>query len=542
MDEGAWRLVLSHRAGSLEAAVAGARRRNLAVSGGILILLVGAVATLVASVQRAQRLARLQTEFVAGITHDLRTPLAAIRSAGENLADGVVGGQDRVKRYGRLVEREARRLTELIADTLEYAGIESGRTLERSELVSVAELIEDARKACRWLAEDEGVAVEADLPSSLVHVLGDRAALRKVFTNLLTNAIKYGGRGNRVTLRAREEEGTVETSVEDRGPGIRPEDCPTSSSPFTGARSLHGADQRLRSRALPRAPHRESAWWQRDRRERGGVRHRLLSAASGGIEGSGTGDRRGGVVRDGVPARASVRTGARKRRRGPRILLVEDEPSLVLTLTDRLEAEGYEVQSSGDGGQAVELATALAFDLLLLDVALPGKNGFDVCRDIRQRGFSVPVMMLTARGDVSDRVVGLKLGADDYLVKPFEIIELLARIEALMRRSRGQTASAADGYVFGDIRVDFGGARVLRSGAEVTLSAMEYKLLRHFIEHRGMLISRDELLDKVWGYEAMPYTRTVDVHVASLRQKLERNPARPDFILTVHRLGYRFAA
>ena len=151
-------------------------------------------------------------------------------------------------------------------------------------------------------------------------------------------------------------------------------------------------------------------------------------------------------------------------------------------------------------------------------------------------------MMLTARGDVSDRVVGLKLGADDYLVKPFEIIELLARIEALMRRSRGQTASAADGYVFGDIRVDFGGARVLRSGAEVTLSAMEYKLLRHFIEHRGMLISRDELLDKVWGHEAMPYTRTVDVHVASLRQKLERNPARPDFILTVHRLGYRFAA
>jgi two-component system alkaline phosphatase synthesis response regulator PhoP len=224
----------------------------------------------------------------------------------------------------------------------------------------------------------------------------------------------------------------------------------------------------------------------------------------------------------------------------PRILLVEDEPSLVVTLTDRLAAEGYLVEAAGDGVSAVERLTADRFDLVLLDVALPGKNGFDVCRELRQQGSGVPVLMLTARGEVTDRVVGLKLGADDYLVKPFEMIELLARIEALLRRSRADAASSTGGYGFGDVRVDFRAARVFRSGSQVSLSALEYKLLRYFIAHRDALLSRDELLDKVWGYDAMPTTRTVDVHVASLRQKIEANPAHPDHILTVHRLGYRF--
>jgi len=225
-----------------------------------------------------------------------------------------------------------------------------------------------------------------------------------------------------------------------------------------------------------------------------------------------------------------------------RIFLVEDEPSLVVTLTDRLTAEGYDVASSGNGAAAVERLLAERFDLVLLDVALPGKNGFDVCRELRQRGNPVPVLMLTARGEVADRVVGLKLGADDYLVKPFEMIELLARIEALLRRGRPEAVPTADGFSFGDVRVDFRSAQAFRAGQPITLSALEYKLLRYFIEHRGALLTRDELLDKVWGYDAMPSTRTVDVHVASLRQKIEPNPAHPEHILTVHRLGYRFVA
>lgn len=224
-----------------------------------------------------------------------------------------------------------------------------------------------------------------------------------------------------------------------------------------------------------------------------------------------------------------------------RILLVEDEPSLVLTLTDRLIAEGYEVETAGDGETGVELALQGSFDLVLLDVMLPGKDGFEVCRELRQHGIEVPILMLTARGQVVDRVVGLKLGADDYVVKPFEMLELLARMEALFRRTRPAGPAASGTYAFGAVRVDFRRGEVFRDGEPVPLSALEFKLLTYFIQNRGTLLSRDELLDKVWGYDAMPTTRTVDVHVASLRQKLERNPSHPEFILTVHRRGYRFA-
>jgi len=225
----------------------------------------------------------------------------------------------------------------------------------------------------------------------------------------------------------------------------------------------------------------------------------------------------------------------------PRILLVEDEPSLVLTLTDRLEAEGYRVEASGDGEEALARAAAGAFDLVVLDVMLPGRNGFDVCRDLRQRGLQVPILMLTARAQVVDRVVGLKLGADDYLTKPFEMLELLARVEALLRRARTPIAPSVGAYAFGDVQVDFRRAEVRRGGQALALSALEYKLLRYFVENRGQVLSREELLDRVWGYDAAAQTRTVDVHVASLRQKVEPNPSRPQHIVTVHRLGYKFA-
>lgn len=223
-----------------------------------------------------------------------------------------------------------------------------------------------------------------------------------------------------------------------------------------------------------------------------------------------------------------------------RILLVEDEESLVLTLKDRLNAEGYTVEVASDGLTATELGLSPRFDLIVLDIALPRKNGFDVCRDLRQRGIHTPVLMLTARGQVVDKVLGLKLGADDYLTKPFETIELLARIEALLRRGKTVSNSSAEVYAFGGVQVDFRSAVVTRDGTPVELSGLELKLLRYFIDHRGAVLSRDELLDKVWGYEAMPVTRTVDVHVASLRQKIEANPSRPEYIVTVHGLGYKF--
>ena len=224
-----------------------------------------------------------------------------------------------------------------------------------------------------------------------------------------------------------------------------------------------------------------------------------------------------------------------------RILLVEDEPGLQLTLSDRLRREGYMVDTAGDGLSGLEQAASGHFDLVLLDVMLPKKNGFDVLRDLRQRGVETPVIMLTARGQVVDTVVGLKLGADDYLAKPFEMMELLARIEAHLRRRATVAAPAAgEGYQFGDVRIDYRSAEIFRGTETIDLSAREYQLLRYLIEHRGEIISRDQLLNEVWGYNAMPSTRTVDVHVAWLRQKIEPNPRHPQFLLTVHGLGYRF--
>ena len=223
-----------------------------------------------------------------------------------------------------------------------------------------------------------------------------------------------------------------------------------------------------------------------------------------------------------------------------RILLVEDEPGLVLTLTDRLTSEGYNVESARDGGVGFERASKEAFDTIILDVMLPCKNGFDLCRDLRQRGVNTPILMLTARGQLVDKVVGLKLGADDYLTKPFEMIELLARVEALMRRAPSHPSPYSGSYQFDSVRIDFRRAEVERDGAKIELSAKEFQLLRYFVEHREATLSRDELLNEVWGYDAMPTTRTVDVHVAWLRQKLEPNPRRPQFILTVHGMGCKF--
>jgi two-component system alkaline phosphatase synthesis response regulator PhoP len=225
-----------------------------------------------------------------------------------------------------------------------------------------------------------------------------------------------------------------------------------------------------------------------------------------------------------------------------KVLLVEDEEGLIITLSDRLQSEGFEVTAAKDGLEGFELAMNHTFDLIILDVMLPKKNGFDVCRDLRQKNIETPVLMLTAKGETIDKVLGLKLGADDYLTKPFEIMELLARIEALLRRSPNTNQNSLECFRFGSVSVDFRRAEVEKENSTVDLSALEFKLLQYLIEHRGEVLQRNELLDEVWGYDAMPSTRTVDVHVAWLRQKLEDNPKHPQFIQTVHGIGYKFTA
>lgn len=221
------------------------------------------------------------------------------------------------------------------------------------------------------------------------------------------------------------------------------------------------------------------------------------------------------------------------------ILLVEDQDALRTTLSDRLRGEGYVVDTAKDGQEGLEKVNSSPFDLLILDVMLPYRSGFDLCRDIRQAGLATPILFLTARNEIVDKVVGFKLGGDDYLTKPFESAELIVRIEALLRRAPVQTGRGV--HQIGHLRVDFARKEVSRDSKPVHLSGREFQLLRYFIERTGKTISRAELLRAVWGYDASAYTRTVDVHVFSLRQKLEEDPSHPELIITVAGVGYRFA-
>jgi DNA-binding response OmpR family regulator len=223
----------------------------------------------------------------------------------------------------------------------------------------------------------------------------------------------------------------------------------------------------------------------------------------------------------------------------PKVLIVEDDDSMMTALRDGFEYEGYSVTQARDGAEGLRLAAETGPDVIILDVMLPKMSGLDVCRDIRKAGSAVPILMLTARGQEIDKVLGLKLGADDYITKPFGFLELMARVEAVLRRTGGR-AGRVEAYEFGPVKADFKKGEVRRNGRLLELTARELRLLQYFIEHRGEVVGRDALLDAVWDYDAAPLTRTVDMHVAKLRKKIEDRPARPRFLVTVHGIGYKF--
>jgi DNA-binding response OmpR family regulator len=222
-----------------------------------------------------------------------------------------------------------------------------------------------------------------------------------------------------------------------------------------------------------------------------------------------------------------------------RILIVEDEPAMVSGLRDNFEFEGYEVITAGDGVEGLERALKDSPDLVVLDVMMPRMSGLDVCKQLKVKKPALPIIMLTARGQEVDKVVGLELGADDYVTKPFSIRELLARVKAVLRRAQGAPKNQEQ-YSFGDVEVNVRSCRVIRGGRPLDFSAKEFELLKYFLSHPGETVTRDRLLEDVWGYERYPSTRTVDAHIVRLRQKLEPKPEEPRFILTVHGVGYKF--
>lgn len=222
-----------------------------------------------------------------------------------------------------------------------------------------------------------------------------------------------------------------------------------------------------------------------------------------------------------------------------KVLIIEDEPNMILGLKDSCEYEGYEVVVARDGKEGLDKAATEKPDIILLDVMLPLMSGIDVCRTLRTRGIETPIVMLTARSQETDKVVGLEVGADDYVTKPFSVKELLARIRAHLRRSAKQVVEM-ESFTFGDVELNFKKYAARKGGQALDLSAREFEILRYLIRHRGEIVTRDQLLDEVWGYESSPITRTVDNHIAKLRQKIELDPSEPQHIVTVHRLGYRF--
>jgi two-component system alkaline phosphatase synthesis response regulator PhoP len=223
-----------------------------------------------------------------------------------------------------------------------------------------------------------------------------------------------------------------------------------------------------------------------------------------------------------------------------KILIIEDEEDLVKGLKLNLAGEGYDVAWAYDGQEGIRKALEEQPDLIILDIMLPKMDGLEVCREIRQKNMNIPIIMLTAKGEEVDKVVGLEVGADDYITKPFSIRELLARLKAHLRREKREVKKIPEAYSFGEIEVDFSHFKVRRKGKEVDLTSLEVEILKYFVAHRGEVVTREALLDKIWGYERFPTTRTIDNHILKLRKKIEGDPAHPKHIFSVYGAGYRF--
>ncbi len=493
----------------------------------LLILATAAVAW------RALELADLRAEFVASVSHELRTPLAQILLFGDSLTLGTMRTRRDVRVAGGIIVGEARRLLRLVDNVLLFG--RQGRRLEvRMKEEPLAPLVRDVVAGFAPVAAASEARLATVRLDDVAATLDDEA-MRQVLLNLLDNAVKYGPRGQTVSLGLALADGRARLWVEDEGPGIPPGDRARVWRPFV--RLARDVDRQAAGSGIGLSLVREIvARHRRHGDDRGDARGR--DPGRGGAAG-GAGGRTG--------ARAHGRTGNGRRHCGGghvRILIIEDNHNLVLGLRHNLEFDGHRVDAAFSGAAGLERARAREADMIILDLMIPRPDGFQVLRTLREEGVETPVIVLTARGTEEDKVRGLRLGADDYVTKPFGLLELMARVDAIRRRIRLSSGSREPSrdtapIVIGDIRVEPATRTVTRADEPVALRPKEFELLLALARRDGEVVSRYELLEEVWGYGADVVSRTVDTHVGQLRAKLERNPAAPRLILTVRKSGYR---
>ena len=509
------------------------RYNQYAWEGSFFLLALALCIAVIARALRAEaRVHEEQESFLALVSHQFKTPLASLQLSLETLALRAPPPQGARTLIERMLADLAR-MELMVTQILESARLERGRVELRPEALPLAAAVARVLAQLEERARQERIVLKCDIAAGLC-VQSDPLALDVVLRNVLENALAavQAAGGGRIEVQARAANGEVQLTVRDSGVGFRPADGARLFEKFT---RLHGRRRPLRhrSRTLHRPPHDAARPRSRQRAQRGSRTGGAARAhLAGGARGTGGGCAGEHVVSAPMPAAAHV-------------LVVEDDPHLAAGVMENLRAEGYEVSTAADGMQALEWLAAHACELIVLDVMLPGMDGFGVCRTLREQGNTTPVLFLTARGDPADRVRGLEAGGDDYLAKPFHLQEFLLRVRAILRRwdwYRSASATAATAVLrFGGNEVDFRAFRARSwNGEAQELTEKEAMILKVLAEHAGEIVSREDLLERVWGYDVFPSTRTVDNFILRLRKRFEKDPANPRHFLTVWGVGYRF--
>ncbi len=509
-----WKVVLFDRNGkSIEKLVGNERELYLALFIGIMVVMaVGIFVTVRAAAHEAEA-SRLKAEFVSNVSHELKTPLALIRMFGETLESGLVVKEDQRKEFYGIIRKESERLTHLIDNVLDFSRIDAGNKEYQIEEADLVEVVRSTLDAYKFHIRDLGFDVESHLPDKRIEVQVDKDAISQALLNLLSNATRYSDDKKYIRVEVANAGSRVLVSVEDHGVGI-PKDLQGKifekfyRVPKEKTRETRGAGLGLT------------------------LTKHIIEAHRGTIEcQSEVG--KGSIFTIALPLEL------RRNLIVETILIVEDEKDMVMGLKFNLEARGFKVLAAYDGDRGYRVAAEEHPDLVILDLMLPKKNGYEVCKLLKQETPNVPIIMLTARSQEAEIVTGLELGADDYVTKPFSLLELIARINAVLRRAKSGT-KIPETYKFGALEINFRKYSARRKGRTIELSPREFEILKYFIERTGETVSREDLLNHVWGYDAFPNTRTVDTHIAKLRQKIEETPDEPQLIVTLHGVGYKF--